>query len=172
MQKNQQELENCKIDKHNIEEQIVGEVKEGQNTETILAQWQTCVEMANSISERRDSMNNIFITINLALIAAVSFTFDMKSIFILSAGIILCILWRLFIRNYKELNTAKFKVIYELENKLPFKPFKNEWELLKESKKYKEGTELEKILPWMFGIIYAVAIIAIISSQCQPCIGG
>jgi len=28
--------------------------------ELLLAQWQTCVEMANSISQRRDTMNNIF----------------------------------------------------------------------------------------------------------------
>ena len=28
-------------------------------TEIILAQWQTCVEMANSVSQRRDTMNNI-----------------------------------------------------------------------------------------------------------------
>ncbi|MDO4650165.1 MAG: hypothetical protein Q4B26_16110 [Eubacteriales bacterium] len=41
-------------------------------TEMILVQWQTCVDMANSISQRRDSMNNIFITLNLAIIAAVS----------------------------------------------------------------------------------------------------
>lgn len=70
---------------------------ENKNEETILAQWQTCVEMANSVSQRRDTMNNIFVTVNLAIIAAVSLTFEFKSIFILAAGIVLCILWILFI---------------------------------------------------------------------------
>ena len=46
--------------------------------EIILAQWQTCVEMANSISQRRDTMNNIFVTLNLAIIAAISITWNMK----------------------------------------------------------------------------------------------
>ena len=70
---------------------------ENKNEETILAHWQTCVEMANSVSQRRDTMNNIFVTVNLAIIAAVSLTFEFKSIFILAAGIVLCILWILFI---------------------------------------------------------------------------
>lgn len=29
-----------------------------EKMELILSQWQTCVEMANSVSQRRDSMNN------------------------------------------------------------------------------------------------------------------
>ena len=44
------------------------------DTEILLSEWQTCVEMANSISQRRDSMNNLFITLNLAITTAVSYT--------------------------------------------------------------------------------------------------
>lgn len=29
-------------------------------TEIKLAQWQTCVEMANAVSARRDNLNNLF----------------------------------------------------------------------------------------------------------------
>lgn len=47
--------------------------------ELLLAQWQTCVEMADSISQRRDKMNNIFVTLNLAIVAAVSIVWDIKS---------------------------------------------------------------------------------------------
>lgn len=130
-------------------------------TDIILSQWQTCVEMANSINQRRDTMNNIFVTVNLAIIAASSITFDLKSHFILAAGIVLCALWIVFIRNYKLLNTAKFHVIQQLEEKLPEAPFKIEWEELQSSKKYKDGTKLEKALPIMFIILYAVAFIVI-----------
>lgn len=35
---------------------------EEEQQETLLAQWQTCVEMANAVSERRDNMNNLFVT--------------------------------------------------------------------------------------------------------------
>ncbi len=131
-------------------------------TEIILAQWQTCVEMANSVSQRRDTMNNIFITLNLAIIAAVSITWDIKSLFILVAGIVVCTIWMLFIRNYKLLNTEKFNVINSIENKLPVKPFNDEWKKLKNNKKYKGSTKLEKTLPIMFMLLYLIAIITII----------
>ena len=36
-----------------------------EDKELLLNQWQTCVDMANSVSQRRDNMNNIFITLNL-----------------------------------------------------------------------------------------------------------
>lgn len=51
--------------------------KRKRNEDLILAQWQTYVEMANSVSQRRDAMNNVFITLNLALLTAVSLAWDL-----------------------------------------------------------------------------------------------
>ncbi|SJZ83034.1 RipA family octameric membrane protein [Garciella nitratireducens] len=51
-----------------------------QYKEHLLEQWKTCVEMANCNSERRISTNNVYITVNAAIIALISFTFDYKSI--------------------------------------------------------------------------------------------
>lgn len=135
-------------------------------TEIILAQWQTCVEMANSVSQRRDTMNNIFVTLNLAIIAAISITWDLKSLFILAAGIVVCIIWILFIRNYKLLNTEKFNVINDIEKKLPVKPFNDEWKKLKSNKKYRDSTKLENTLPIMFIVLYVIAIAAIVGIKC------
>lgn len=131
-------------------------------TNIILSQWQTCVEMANSVSQRRDTMNNIFVTLNLAIITTVSITWDIKTLFILIAGIVICHIWMLFIRNYKFLNKAKFNVINDIENRLPVRPFNDEWEELKNNKKYSDCTKLEKTLPIMFIILYIIAIIAIV----------
>jgi len=107
-------------------------------------------------------MNNLFVSLNLALTAAVSLIWDMKSIFLLVAGIIVCILWCCFIRNFKQLNREKFAIINTLENKLPAKPFNDEWKRLKKNKKYKNGTTLEFILPIMFIILYGIAILFIV----------
>lgn len=135
-------------------------------TEIILAQWQTCVEMANSVSQRRDTMNNIFVTLNLAIIAAVSIAWDLKSLFILAAGIVVCIIWILFIRNYKLLNTEKFNVINDIEKKLPVKPFNDEWKKLKSNKKYRDSTKLENTLPIMFIVLYVIEITTIVAIKC------
>lgn len=101
--------------------------------------------MANSISQRKDTMNNIFVTLNLAIIAAVSITWNIKSLFILVAGIVVCVIWLLFIRNCKLLNTEKFNVINSIEKNLPVQPFNDVWEKLKNNKKYTDGTKLVHI---------------------------
>lgn len=137
-------------------------MKKEDKEEIILAQWQTCVEMANSVSQRRDSMNNIFITLNLAITTAVSFKFTIKSISILVMGILLCILWILLIKNYKQLNSVKFEVINKLELELPKQPFKEEWEILKRSKKHRDTTVLENTIPIIFIILYFIIIFLLI----------
>lgn len=44
-----------------------------EDKEALLSQWQTCVEMANSVSQRRDSMNNLFSpTSKRAIIVAIA----------------------------------------------------------------------------------------------------
>lgn len=136
-------------------------IQENQSSQVgiVLQQWQTCVEMANSVSQRRDAMNNIFITLNLAIVAAVSFVWSMKSIILLVAGLVVCVIWVLFIRNFKLLNDAKFQVINQLEDKLPAAPFADEWEKLKSNKKYKNGTMLERALPVTFIILYVAIIV-------------
>lgn len=140
--------------------------EKNKDIETILSQWKTCVEMADSVSRRRDVMNNIFMTANLALLAAVSATWGLKSICVLIAGIVLCFIWLGLICNYKQLNKAKFDVIGKLETQLPVKPLTDEWKLLKADIKYSDGTTLEKSLPQLFLVLYSISLLVIIFSKC------
>lgn len=131
----------------------------------ILQQWQTCVEMANAVSERRDNTNNIFITLNLGIIAAISFIWDMKSLVLSVAGIFICIGWFLFLKNYRNLNSAKYQVINEMEKYLPIKAFGMEWENARKDRKYLEASKLERFYPIIFIVIYFVTIILIIMGR-------
>jgi hypothetical protein len=147
------------------------EIGTDKSEETLLTQWQTCVEMANAVSQRRDTMNNLFVTLNLAIVAAASFIWDAKTIMLLVSGIIVCVVWIFFIRNFRELNRAKFEVINKLEQSLPVSAFSDEWQSLKKSKKYIEGTKLEKVLPYAFCVLYVVIFILITLQRCnQPSI--
>lgn len=127
----------------------------------LLAQWQTCVEMANSVSERRDTMNNLFVTLNIATIAAITFVWDIKTISLSIAGIVLCIVWLMFLRNFRHLNAEKYRVITQIEDLLPVQAFTNEWKGIKQNNKYIEGTKLERVFPIVFTIVY-VAIISVL----------
>lgn len=135
------------------------------NDEIILAQWQTCVDMANSISQRRDAMNNLFATLNIALIAATSIVWDLKSIIMAAGGVILCSVWLAFVKYFRQLNEAKFKVINYLEKKLPEQPFADEWAILKKQKKRMEGTKLERVLPIAFIMLYVTIVAVMVISK-------
>ena len=131
----------------------------------VLAIWQTCVEMANGVSQRRDTMNNLFVTLNIAVIAAVSWMWDVKTVFLCVAGLVICVVWLLYINNFKRLNAAKFRVIYDLEERLGVTQFKDEWDILKKTKRYLEGTKLERILPIAFALGYAVVFVILICTK-------
>lgn len=139
--------------------------------EILLAQWQTCVEMANAVSSRRDTMNNLFVTLNLAIIAAISFLWDIKTLALSGAGLMICVIWILFIKNFKELNSEKYKIINEMEMKLPIQAFKKEWTNLQANKKYIEGTKLEIALPLLLCVIYVAVITALLITHFNQ-IGG
>lgn len=131
----------------------------------IHAIWQTCVEMANAVSQRRDTMNNLFVTLNIAVIAAISWMWDIKTAFLCAAGLVICVVWLLYINNFKRLNSAKFKIINELEQKMGVSPFKDEWDVLQKTKRYIKGTTLERILPIAFAVGYIVVFVILMCTK-------
>ena len=54
-------------------------LKETENQEARVAQWQTCVEKANAVSAHRDTMNNLFVTLNETLNIAFAGWFGFSS---------------------------------------------------------------------------------------------
>ena len=156
-----------KKNKDMCEKTRLNKQKSAEDKDALLGQWQTCVEMANAVSQRRDAMNNLFVTLNLAIIAAVSLIWNTKTVALLVSGIIVCAVWIFFIRNFRELNKAKFEVINKLEQCLPVSAFSDEWQSLKKSRKYIEGTKLEKLLPFTFCILYIGIFILIIFQGCN-----
>ena len=130
-----------------------------KNQDILLEQWKTCVEAADGISEKRNNANGLFITINTALCAVITFTLENKSMFLAIIGIIICLLWRATIKSYKELNAVKYEIINSMEAYLPISPYSIEWKKLKENSKHKELTTIEKCIPWIFIAIYAISIL-------------
>ena len=135
--------------------------------EHLFEQYKLYVESVEKTSDRRQHANNYFITINTALISLIGLSFQikifenlswMKSVLAL-VGIIICIVFWYLIRSYKQLNTGKFAVIHEVEKYLPLALYKYEWEILgegKDNKKYYPFSHIELLIPWVFGIIYAL----------------
>ncbi len=137
----------------------------------LLEQYKLYVEMADRISQRRQSANNYFLTINTFLLSFFAFFSNGISsisllIFLISlAGITLCYVWYRLIKSYQGLNSGKFKVIHEMEKLLGYAPYDIEWEKLgrgENKKLYLPFTNIEPYIPGVFGVLYIVAILRLI----------
>ncbi|PIV13253.1 hypothetical protein COZ81_00185 [Candidatus Jorgensenbacteria bacterium CG_4_8_14_3_um_filter_38_10] len=133
----------------------------------LFEQYKLYVESIEKTSDRRQHANNYFITINTALISLIGLSFQIKIFentawikFVLAlVGIIICFIFWYLIRSYRQLNTGKFAVIHKIEEYLPLALYKYEWEILGEGKdksKYYPFSHIELLIPWVFGIIYAL----------------
>lgn len=138
----------------------------------LLEQYKLCVEMADKTSARRSTANNFFLSANTLLLTAIGILSKLGSDFLtlshswLSitsiAGILFCWAWIVTIRCYRDLNTAKFKIINAIEEKLPIAPFDVEWVLLNpeyKSHKYPQLTRIERWVPGIFIGLYLVLML-------------
>lgn len=132
----------------------------------LIEQYKLYVTMADKISERRQSSNSYFLTVNSALLALVGYvtTKDTSEYLWLLAcsGMALSYLWYRLVQSYRDLNTAKFLVIHAIEKRLPLRPFHTEWEAIgrgKNPKLYKPITHIEVGVPWVFFGLHAFVLL-------------
>ena len=124
----------------------------------LLEQYKLYVEMTDRVSQRRERSNQFFITLlaGPAIVAILArFGLDGEGIanglltvaLLISGllGVALSITWFVNIRSYRRLNNARFKVISEMESKLPFASYAKEWDLL--SPGYLLLSVIEQVLP-------------------------
>ena len=129
---------------------------------SLLEQYKLYVEMADRISQRRGAANTFFLTFNTAVVGALAgFYKDVPpdvSVAMYAAAAVLSIAWGVLLRSYRNLNTAKFKVIGVLEERLPANPYyKAEWKALGEGKdlrRYIPLSAIETVVPAVFFLIY------------------
>nr|PZN77087.1 MAG: hypothetical protein DIU57_16865 [Pseudomonadota bacterium] len=116
------------------------------------------MEMTDRISDRRERANVFFVTLHTGVFAVVGFLVE-KQMFpwivtiCLLAGIPFSYLWYRLVRSYRDLNSAKFKVVHAIETRLPLKLFDAEWEAVgrgKDRSRYLPFTHIELKVPLVF----------------------
>lgn len=156
----------------------------------VLDLYKTAVDLADRWTSRRAGANTFFLTLNTALAAIVGIvssarrppphgslpTFDGFGLALTAvAGILLAVVWWALLRYYRRLSKAKWDVINMLEERLPARPFTDEWaklhpretisgaaakrtwlERLQLRVEHREATVVEQIVPWVFIAIYVV----------------
>ena len=130
----------------------------------LLEQYKLYVESAQRTSERRLHSGNFFLAINSSLVAVFGITLSSFgkhrwNAAIPMTGMLVSFVWLRVVKSYKDLNTAKFKVIHELESHLPAALFKYEWHVCGwggDTKKYRPLTHSEQWVPVVFMVFYLV----------------
>lgn len=140
--------------------------------EHLLEQYKLFVDMADKNSERRSNYNSFYLSLISALIAIIGILSQIEKpisiayywwVAIVSiSGIAFCLLWKTNINCYRQLGKAKFRVINEIEKKLPVAAYAKEWECLCGAdlkSKYQELTLVERWIPLVFVIIFVLLLI-------------
>jgi hypothetical protein len=134
----------------------------------LLEQYKLFVETSQHVSDKRQNSNNYLLTLNSSLVTLYvallsSFGHHRWNVLIPITGLVVCFIWHSLVDSYKDLNTAKFAVIHELENQLPVALFRHEWYVCGHNRHkadrpvediYVPLTHLERWIPLAFATLY------------------
>lgn len=163
-------LFNSSVEKHNY--------PDTEYQRHLFEQYKICIEMADRISHRRNLANTLMLTLNTGVLATLATMVERSALDI--GGLLMvvaaffgliasCFAWRTLISSYRQLNTAKFKVIGVLETHLPSSPFCNaEWSALGRGKNpmlYKPLSSVESHLPTIIAAVYLAILMIIVVSN-------
>jgi hypothetical protein len=141
------------------------------NENHFIEQYKLYVEMTDRMLARRAQANSFYTSLLTGLIAFPSLFggqnildgFKQVSFLGISLlGLLLCFLWAVTIRAYRDLSTSKFQVINEMENLMPFSCYQKEWDILmavRKGKPYTKLTLIEQYIPLLIAIPYATLLI-------------
>ncbi len=94
--------------------------------------------------------------------------------YLAAAGIVTCVTWWALLKSYRDLNRAKFAIILAMEEQLPVRIYADEWTRLRAVAvpftvrpaalrpwlaQYRELGYIERIVPWVFALIYIAEIL-------------
>ena len=157
-----------------FEQQVLGLSQQayGDNyRKDVLDLYKMYVASADKISERRQTANSFFLTLNTTIVGLVGYlnfsrdpkTADPKLFALVAiAGMLICYMWYSMIRSYKNMNAGKFRVINTIEHMLPIRPYEAEWIALEQGKnpiRYLEFSQVEKNIPRVFFLLHLVVLL-------------
>lgn len=124
------------------------------NQEQLLELYKTYVATTGEVSSNRLKMNAFFISVNAAVLGASGLINSLTFIVFL---VLINVLWWNILTSNEKLNSAKFKVIHNMEKKLCYNCF------VEESKEYTKTkrislVKLEKGVVILLTILYLSAI--------------
>jgi hypothetical protein len=140
-------------------------------------QYKLAVEMADRVSARRMQANSFFLAVNTGLLTVFANLVKDKTLagftgaLPIVALLALCFVWWRIVQSYRQLNSGKFEVILAIEQLLPLAPYVAEFDSLglgKQPKLYLPLTQLENLVPGLFGLLYLLLIVVVVFAAQLP----
>jgi hypothetical protein len=138
----------------------------------LLEQYRLYVDTSTKVSERRAAVQTFFLTANTLLATVYGVAAGKGSApaipqvdtawqwLVPLAGLLLALSWFVLIGAYSALNSAKFKVIHELERRLPARMFDREWQIVQAKEKGRHTlTQVERLIPLIFAFFFAALML-------------
>lgn len=132
----------------------------------LLDQYKLYVEMADRISQRRTNANTYFLSVNSAILAFVGYLTSKNSneyMWLLAlAGCMLTLFWYNIINSYRNLNSAKWQVVQDIEKRLPISPYDAEWDAVQRGhnpKLYRPISHIESWVPGVFCFLHVIVFL-------------
>ncbi|GAC14241.1 RipA family octameric membrane protein [Aliiglaciecola lipolytica] len=126
----------------------------------LFEQYKIYLASTENISNRRQTANAFFVSLNAALVSLLSYLSlgNSNSFWVVAiVGATVSYMWYRLVRSYKDLNNAKFRVINEIEKVLPIRPYNAEWEAVGKGEKpdlYMPFTIIELYIPRVFMLLH------------------
>ena len=135
----------------------------------LIEQYKLYVQSAENVSARRVASSRYLLTLSAALVAlyglqAAGFGQGWLTLLIPAVGVPVSLLWWQIIKSHADLNTVKFKVVHEFEQRLPAAMYEYEWSLAEEGqgKAYRAVTKIEQWIPVMFAVLHVIFAVVIV----------
>jgi hypothetical protein len=125
-------------------------------------QYRLYLDLTDRLSQRRQTASSFFVSVTTAVVAILGYDKSTRTQILVSvAGLILCVFWWRIIKSYRDLNRARFAVIYAMEKLLPLKPYTAEWDYVGRGRSegfYKPVSRVEGYVPLLFFALFLAVL--------------
>lgn len=134
-----------------------------EDTPTPFELYKLCLASCERVSDRRAAANVWMLSLNSALAGfhGLAGAETLTAWVVPAAGLVICAGWAVLLSSYRQLNTAKFAVLQQMERGWPIPPFTKEEEHYRAAGRFSLA-RIEALAPAGFALIYLAAGISLV----------